>query len=60
MKPAKRSISLDQFVDPLADCLTPESARRLLAMQVDPQLQARFDDLAQLWVKGWQGEGEKG
>ena len=31
---------------PLGDCLTPESARRLLALKSDPKLQARVADLA--------------
>jgi hypothetical protein len=46
METAKRSRALDRFVGPLADCLTPESARRLLALKADPKLQARADDLA--------------
>ncbi len=37
---------LDQLVAPLGDCLTPESARRLLALKAGPSLQARVDDLA--------------
>lgn len=37
---------LDQLVAPLGDCLTPESARRLLALNADPKLQRRVDDLA--------------
>jgi hypothetical protein len=39
--------ALDQFVAPLGDCLTPESARRLVAMKADPKLQALVDDLAE-------------
>ncbi len=31
---------------PLGECLTPESARRLLALKADPKLQARVDYLA--------------
>ena len=46
MKTAKSAPLLDQLVAPLADCLTPESARRLLALRADPKLQARVDDLA--------------
>jgi hypothetical protein len=37
---------IDQLVAPLGDCLTPESARRVLALKADPDLQARVDDLA--------------
>ncbi len=46
MKTAKSTSVLDQLVSPLGDCLTPESARRLLALKADPKLQARVDDLA--------------
>ena len=46
MRTAKFSPVLDQLVGPLGDCLTPESARRLLALKADPKLQARVDDLA--------------
>ena len=46
MKTAKSAPVLDQLVAPLGDCLTPESARRLLALKADPKLQGRVDDLA--------------
>lgn len=45
MKTAKPA-SLDQLLAALGDCLTPESARRLLALRADRKLQARVDDLA--------------
>ena len=53
MKTAKTAPVLDQLVAPLGDCLTPESARRLLALKADPKLQALVDDLA-----GRHGRGE--
>jgi hypothetical protein len=37
---------------PVGDCLTPESARRLLALQADPKLQARVDDFAARHSRG--------
>lgn len=37
---------LDRLIDPLGNCLTPESARRLLKLRADRSLQARVDDLA--------------
>ena len=37
---------------PLGDCLTPESARRLLALKADPKLQARVDDFAERHSRG--------
>jgi hypothetical protein len=46
MNAAKTTHVLDQLVAPLGDCLTPESARRLLALKADPKLQARVDELA--------------
>ncbi len=46
MKAVKSDRLLDELVGPLGDCLTPESARRLLALKADPKLQARVDDLA--------------
>ena len=46
MKRAKYAPLLDQLVAPLGDCLTPESARRLLALKANPKLQARVDELA--------------
>jgi hypothetical protein len=46
MKASASSPVIDQLVAPLGECLTPESARRLLALKADPSLQARLDDLA--------------
>jgi hypothetical protein len=43
---------LDQLMAPLGDCLTPESARRLLALKADPRLQARVDELAERHSRG--------
>jgi hypothetical protein len=37
---------LDRLVDPLAECLTPETARRILRLKADRKLQARVDYLA--------------
>ena len=52
MKTAKSTVVLDQLLDPLGDCLTPESARRLLALKPDPELQKRVDDLATRHTEG--------
>jgi hypothetical protein len=46
MKIAQTDATLDRLVGPLGDCLTPESARRLLALKADRKLQARMDYLA--------------
>jgi hypothetical protein len=46
MKSTKAAPILDRLVAPLGECLTPESARRLLALKADPTFQARVDHLA--------------
>ena len=46
MRTANTAPALDRLVGPLSECLTPESARRLLALKADPKLQARVDYLA--------------
>jgi hypothetical protein len=46
MKFTKGAPIFDRLVAPLCECLTPESARRLLALKADATLQARVDDLA--------------
>lgn len=43
---------LDQLVTPLGNCLTLESARRLLALKADAHLQKRVDDLADRHGRG--------
>lgn len=52
MQTAKAIPVLDQLVGPLGECLTPESARRLLALKTDRKLQARVDDLAERHSRG--------
>jgi hypothetical protein len=47
MKSAKAPPVLDRLLTPLGECLTPESARRLLALRADPKLQAHVNDLAE-------------
>ena len=44
---------LERVLDPVADCLTPEVARRLLDLKPDPGLQAPLEQLA---VKSTAGE----
>jgi hypothetical protein len=52
MKSVKNAAFLDRLVDPLSECLTPESARKLLALNADAILQARVDDLADRHSQG--------
>ena len=46
MKATKTAPAIDRMIAPLGDCLTPESALRLLALKADKTLQARIDYLA--------------
>jgi hypothetical protein len=52
MQTADTSPALNRLVGPLSECLTPESARRLLALKADPILQARVDYLAGRCTEG--------
>ena len=52
MPTAKSAAVIDQLIGPLGECLTPESARRLLALKADPKLQAIVDDLAERHSRG--------
>ena len=52
MKTANITPVLDRLVTPLGDCLTPESARRLLALKPDPEIQAHVDELATRHTEG--------
>lgn len=45
-KHVKPPAVLDRLLSPLGDCLTAESARRILALKADRKLQAYIDDLA--------------
>ena len=46
MEQENPALVLDRLVSPLGDCLTPESARRILALKPEAELQAEVDDLA--------------
>jgi hypothetical protein len=52
MKASKKTPIVDRLVSPLGSCLTPESARRLLALKPDPDLQARVDEMAARHTEG--------
>ena len=38
---------LEQVLDPFVDCLTPEAARKIVALRADPAAQERLDELAE-------------
>jgi hypothetical protein len=37
---------LEQVLDPFVDCLTPEAARKIVALRAEPAVQMRLDQLA--------------
>jgi hypothetical protein len=41
------TLALHDLLDPLSRCLDAESARRIVAFQVDPPVQERIDALAE-------------
>ena len=43
---------LDQMIEPFAECLTPEAARKIVALRADEALQRRVDELAQNSTNG--------
>jgi hypothetical protein len=50
---------LDRFLGPLTDCLTSEVAERIVNLQLDPQSQARLDELAEKANEGQLTENER-
>jgi hypothetical protein len=52
MKSSKNTPVVDRLVSPLGECLTAESARRLLALKPDLELQARVDEMATRHTEG--------
>jgi hypothetical protein len=52
METAKNTPMLERLIDPLSACLTPESARKLLALKADPDLMARVDEMASRHTEG--------
>jgi hypothetical protein len=45
--PAHATSFLSRILDPLADCLNREAAERILALRVDPEIQARVQVLGE-------------
>lgn len=45
--PLTSDTPLDRLLEPVAECLTADVARRLIEVRPDPRTQARIDELAQ-------------
>jgi hypothetical protein len=52
MPQSKNLQAFEQVLAPLAECLTQESARRLLQLKASPEAQARIDELAEKCNEG--------
>jgi hypothetical protein len=50
---------LDQVIEPIADCLTPESAARIVKVRADAATQARIDELAEKANEGLLTDDER-
>jgi hypothetical protein len=51
---------LDRLLDPVGRALSPEAARRLVALRADGEAQARIDDLADRANEGQLTSEERG
>jgi hypothetical protein len=50
---------LDRLLDPIGQALTPEAARRLLAVRADAEAQRRMDELAERANEGQLSQDER-
>jgi hypothetical protein len=50
---------LDQMLDPVGDCLTPDVAARIAALRASPRTQRRLDELAEKNAEGKLKAGEE-
>jgi hypothetical protein len=50
---------LDRFLEPMRQCPTPGLARQLVEFRVDPEVQARVDELASKCNEGLIGPAEQ-
>lgn len=51
--------ALDRILDPLSDCLNAEVAQRIVELRIEPDIQARIEQLADLCNEGLLTEAER-
>jgi hypothetical protein len=56
---APNSNALDRMLTPLAGCLTPESAQRVLEFQLEAETRSRIDELARKSDEGRLDDAEQ-
>jgi hypothetical protein len=59
MHRAEEVSALARILDPVGRCLTPEVARALVALRVDPETHERIEDLADRNTSGELSPGER-
>jgi hypothetical protein len=59
MKNGESASVLERLLDPISRCLTPESARALVALRADEVAQARIAELAEKCSDGQLGPEER-
>jgi hypothetical protein len=51
--------ALDRMLDPLSNCLDDDVARRIIALRIAPDIQARIEELAERCNEGQLTEAER-
>ena len=59
MEQSSTTTALDRILDPLGECLNTEVARRIVAVRIEPDIQARIAELASLCNEGMLTETER-
>lgn len=59
MKRTRKATHMDQLIEPLGECLTPEAARRVVKLKTNAKLQARMSHLAELHSEGQLSSAEQ-
>lgn len=57
-EPFNRSV-LDELIEPIVWCLTPDVAQRIVALRASPRVQKTLDDLAGKSTEGMLTEAER-
>lgn len=52
MNTSSNTAVLDELIEPVARCFTPEVARRILSLRASEELQTKLDDLADKCSEG--------
>ena len=52
MNTSSNSAVLDELIEPVARCFTPEVARRILGLRASEELQSKLDELADKCSEG--------